>query len=311
MIVVTGASGFIGRSLVADLRSRGIAVRPVFRPGSPGGEGAAVARLDHAEDWPSVLDGAEAVVHLAAHNPSWRDRRALADAQAFRKVNVEGTASLAEATRRAGVARFVFVSSARVYGGGGPFDETAECAPTDPYGLSKLEAERALKQALGDGATGWTILRPPVVYGPGRGGAIGLLDRMVRGGLPVPLAGRNARRSLVYLGNLISAIRSCLADERASHATFNVSDGPAPTYEELARLMAQIHGRTARFLPVPDACLRIAGSLPGPGPAVARLFAPLVCDDGLIRDRLDWAPPYSTAEGLELSFLEGANKGEA
>lgn len=304
MIVVVGASGFIGRHLVADLRRRGEAVRPVVRPGSEAGEGAVSARLDQLQEWPAVLDGADAVVHLAAHNPSQRSRRAVADAEAFRRVNVEGTAHLAGYAASAGVPRFVFMSSIRVYGKASrtPATEDMPCLPDDHYGRSKHDAEQALKAVLSDTATDWTILRPPVVYGPGRGGVIGLLDRLVRNGIPVPLAGAEARRSLVYVGNLLSAIGASVRDGRAARQTFNVSDGPGLSYEELARLIAGIHGARARLAHLPSAVVGLAERLPGTGPAISRLLSPCLCDDTLIRESLGWSPPYATADGLRLSL---------
>jgi nucleoside-diphosphate-sugar epimerase len=302
MIVVTGASGFIGLHLTADLQAAGIAVCPVVRPGSRAGPGAVTARLDRADDWPAVLEGASAVVHLAVHNPGPGSRRG--DAEAFRRVNVEGTALLAEQAAKAGVGRFVFTSSIRFYGDGShePFTEDLPCGAGDPYGNSKCEAEAALKQALAGTDTAWTILRPPVVYGAGRGGAVRILDRLVRNGLPVPVPRRGARRSLTYVGNLVSGIRACLADERSRTMIFNISDGRPFSYGELTELIAEAHGRKAQLVPLPENLFGLAGSLPGAG-RLARLVAPCVCDDTLIRKTIGWVPPYSTLEGLRLSYV--------
>ncbi len=299
IVVVTGATGFVGRHLVAGLADAGVKVRPVVRANRPDAPaGAVVATLDDAQGWASVLAGADAVVHLAAHNPGPAARLRRSDPDAFRRVNVDGTALLADEVEKAGVPRFVFASSARVYGGAeaSSFAEEETGSPADPYGRSKRDAEAALRHRLS--RTGWTILRPPAVYGPGHGGIVGLLARAVGTGLPLPLEGAQARRSLLYVGNLVSAIRASIEAPAAVDKVFNVTDGEALTYAELARLLATATGRRPRVVRSPAVLSALALRLP----LAARLSKSLVLDDRRIRETLGWEPPFDTAAGLRATF---------
>lgn len=300
-IVVTGASGFVGRHLVAHLRAAGRDVRPVVRTAAS--HGAQIADLEDTAAWPTVLEGADTLVHLAAHNPR-RGSRAAADGAAFRRINVEATGRLAAAAAAAGLARFVFVSSVRVYGDAGrePLTEDDAARPADPYGASKRDGEMAIAGALADGPTDFAILRPPVVYGRGRGGVFGVLDGAVRRGIPLPLGRLDARRSVIYVGNLVAAIEACLDDPRAGRRIFNVADGPAQAYDALMAMMAAVNGGTARTFAVPPALLAGLAFVPRVGPALRHALRPCVVDDSAMRKTLGWRPPYSTAEGIARSF---------
>lgn len=307
LILVTGASGFVGRHFVGHLAARGHAVRPVGGRRARGAPEVPAADLADPAPWPRLLEGVGAVVHLAAYNPPPRVRFRRSERDAFRSINVEATARLAAQAAAAGVARFVFLSSMRVYGGSAPqlLTEESPLGASDEYGRSKREAEEALAAALAGQGTALTILRPPVIYGAGRGGVLGLLDSAVRVGMPLPLKGVTARRSLVYVGNISSAVEACLADPRAAGRTFNVSDGSPWTYGELAMLLAGLHGKRPHLVAPPPG-YRLLGHLPGPGRLARRMLAPFACDDRLIRDTLGWNPPFTTAEALRLSFAPGA-----
>jgi UDP-glucose 4-epimerase len=252
-----------------------------------------------AESWPTGLT-ADCIVHLAARVHVMHDMAADPDA-AFRATNVDGTLRLAAAAQQRGVPRFVFVSSIKAVAesdGGKPLREDDPARPEDAYGRSKRSAEEALIR-LGD-VTGPEIViaRPPLVYGPQvRANFLRLMDAVWRG-IPLPLGGADARRSMVYVGNLADALMYCATDPRAARQCFHIADSTAPTVAELVRALARHLGKPSRLLPVPAAWLRVAGRLTGRSAQVDRLIDGLRVDTTRIRNVLGWQPPYSTDEGL-------------
>jgi nucleoside-diphosphate-sugar epimerase len=244
-IFVTGASGFIGQHLCAAIPGRG---HPL------------------AES----MTGADAVVHLAniAH--------AKAPESELRRVNVEGTVARAKEAARAGVRRFIYLSS------------SLAIDASDPYGRSKLAAEQGLAELRGIEIV---IVRPPLVYGPGVKANFLALMRGVDRGLPLPLASVDNRRSLVYVGNLVDAILFCLRLPEPPGGAIGVSDGAPVSAPQLCRALGEALGRPARLFPFPPALLALA-------PPLARLARSLEVDDAALR-ALGWSPPYSMKEGLE------------
>ncbi|TPW28691.1 NAD-dependent epimerase/dehydratase family protein [Pararhizobium mangrovi] len=305
MIVVTGASGFVGRHLVARLGAEHRSVRAVSRSG---GGLATRADLERAADWPAVLEGAQALVHLAAHNPPPGAFRARRDAAAFRRVNVEASARLAARAAAAGVKRIVFTSSIRAYatGGIGRFAESDPLRAADPYGASKAEAEAAIAAALEGSGTRLTVLRPPMIYGVERTGLLGLLARAVRTGVPVPVVREPAERSVLAVGNMVDAVLACLDDESPSDRVFNVADGRATSVRALAELIGKAQGRAPRFAVVPSALAVASRSIPGAGALAARLLQPSAVQIDRIRETLGWTPPSTTAEAVRVTFGDEA-----
>jgi nucleoside-diphosphate-sugar epimerase len=298
-VAVTGADGFVGRALCSHLEAQGMSVRRLQRGGGGNGGALAVGDIGPDTDWSAALEGIRSVVHLAARVHVMRDASADPLAE-YRRVNVEGTRTLARAAVAAGVARLVLMSSIKVNGesAGRPFTEADAPAPQDPYGVSKWEAEQALTQAARGSATQWVILRPPLVYGPGVGANFLRLMRAVAKGLPLPLAAIDNRRSLLYLGNLVDAIRVCLSQPDARDQLFLLSDGKDLSSAELARRLAASLQVRARLLPVPAAWLNVAGRLTGRSAAVERLIGSLQVDSSRIRSALGWSPPFSLEQGL-------------
>lgn len=254
-VAVTGASGFIGSSLCAALAR----------------EGHEVVALDLRKD--QSVD-AEAVVHLAAI----AHRRA--SDEDLERVNVGLATTIGRAAAAAG-ASLVFLSSVKVHGESSvvPFTEDAPFAPGDAYGESKARAEEALRAIP---RLRLAVLRPPLVYGPGVKANFLALMKAVAHGLPLPFASIENRRSLVYVGNLVDAIRCSLGKEGA----FLVSDGAALSTPQLCRELGRALERPARLLRFPPAFLPV------------KLAASLEVDDGLMRDALRWRPPFSLADGL-------------
>jgi nucleoside-diphosphate-sugar epimerase len=298
VILVTGASGFIGRALCSGLLDSGHVVREQFRSTVPkysrNVDGVVTGSLSGATDWRFALDGCSAVIHLAAHAHEHCEH----DPGPCSEVNTTATLTLAEQAAAAGVRRFVFASTVKVNGGdrARAYLESDVPAPQDAYALSKWEAEQGLRAIAARTGMEVVILRFPLVYGPGVKGNFLRLMRAIDCGMPLPFGCVDNRRSLIYLGNLVSALQACLA-EAAANKTFLVADGEDVSTPALIRRMAAAMGKPERLLPVPQWVLRAVGSLAG-RQQVKRLLGSLYVDDGLIRRELAWVPPCSMQEGL-------------
>ena len=307
-ILVTGATGFIGGTLIRRLLGDGRAVRAAIRQTTPGlpaeAELVAISDIGPETNWRRAVDGADAVVHLAAraHMTGENTPDAL---PSFRAVNAAGSATLARAARDAGVRRLVLLSTTTVYGDrslGRPFDEASPLAPATPYARSKLEAEQLVAEALQGSSTEFVVLRPPLVYGAGAKGNFERLVRLVGRGIPLPLASVRNRRSLVYVGNLVDAIVRSLDHPGAAGRTYVVSDGEDVSTPELVARIAAALGRRARLIALPPALLRTAGTLIGRADEVARLLDDMAVDSSRIRRDLGWKPPFTFDEGLSHSI---------
>jgi nucleoside-diphosphate-sugar epimerase len=216
-------------------------------------------------------------------------------------VNAAGTRRLAEAAEAAGVSRFILLSTVKVNGErtrGAPIRESDPPAPQDPYAISKWEAEQALIEIAARSRLKPVILRPPLVYGPGvKGNFLALLKRIDRG-WPLPLGSVTNRRSLLYVGNLVDAIRRCLLLNEAAGETYLVRDGEDVSSPELVRRIAAAMEKPARLVGVPVPLLRFAGRTTGQSQAVAALADSLVVVDDKVRRDLGWRPPFGMTEGL-------------
>jgi nucleoside-diphosphate-sugar epimerase len=302
--LVTGASGFIGKALCVALRNRGWNVTAAMRSRgelNSADETVTVGSMDGGTNWRTALAGIDVVIHLAArvHVMNETAHDPLSE---FRKINVDGTASLAVQAARMGVKRLLYVSSIKVNGeetkGQHTYTESDAAAPQDPYGVSKWEAEQALHQVSHQTGLEIVVVRPPLVYGPGvKGNFISLLDA-VHKGLPLPLEGARNSRSLVYVGNLVDALITCAVHPAAAGKTYLVSDGQDVSTVELVRLIAGALGGRSRLIYVPPSLLRGVATLLGRRGAFDRLFGSLCVDSGKLRKELDWRPPYTMARGL-------------
>ncbi len=310
-VLVTGGNGFVGSALVAALARLGRPVRPAMRAASGAGA-VAVGAIGPATDWAAALAGVECVVHAAARVHVLQE--AAADPlAAFREVNVAGTRRLAEQAAAAGVRRLVYLSSVKVHGErtapGSPFAADDPPAPEDAYALSKWEAEQALAQVAAATGLEVVVVRPPLVYGPGVGGNLLRLLRLVERGWPLPLALVENRRSLVGLDNLIDLLITCLDHPAAAGKAFLVSDGVDLSTPELIRKMAAALGRRARLLPAPPALLRLAARLLGRAAEADRLLGSLQVDIAATRRLLGWSPPLAVEEGLRRTVRGRAGHG--
>ena len=301
-VLVTGAGGFVGRAMCRELQSQRQAVRGATRTasGEQGFPAFAVGDIGPDTDWSVPLAGCESVIHLAAHVHVMRSGAGNAQGD-FNRVNVQGSENLARQAARAGVRRFLFLSSVKVNGEtstGRGLVESDPPAPVDSYGLSKAQAEQRLKAVAAETGMEVVIVRPPLVYGPGVKANFLKLLRIVDAGMPLPFSSIDNRRSLVYVGNLVHAIGSCLAHPAAANRTFFVSDGQDISTPQLVREIAAALSRKPRLYPFPPVLLRSIGLLTGRSKQIARLTGSLQVDVSSIKSTLGWQPPFSLQQGL-------------
>jgi nucleoside-diphosphate-sugar epimerase len=302
-VLVTGANGFAGAAISRHLLARGWTVRGSVRRDDavlpPGVEKTLIGPLDGATDWRATLQAVEAVVHCAARVHVLRETAADPLA-AFRIVNVDASRRLAEQAAAAGIRRCVFLSSIGA--------AVAETDPehANPYQRSKLEAERALREAVAGSAMVLVMLRPPLIYGPGAPGNFARLARLVAAGRPLPLAGLTGKRGQIFVGNLAGAVEAALGCNASPATALPLSDGEDLSAAELARRIGRACGRPARLLPCPPGLLRLAGRLLGRGAAVDAMTRSLPVSNAQVAAALGWTPAFSVDEGLALTFGRAA-----
>jgi len=307
-ILVTGATGFIGRFLCMRLLSEGWRVRGTIRTSEKRSslvesvEPILINPLGTNTKWGQALDGIDIVIHLAARVHIMDDTSTDPLAE-FRKVNTEGSERLALEAFRAGVKRLVFISSIKVNGeeSSTPYTEKSPVHPTDPYGISKWDAEEALRRIELETGLEVVVIRPPLVYGPGVKANFLNMIKFIQKGVPIPFASATNRRSLIYVGNLVDALATCSIHPIAAGKTYLVSDGEDVSTPELIRRVAMALRVPARLFPVPAMVIRALGVVMGKNSEVRRLIGSLTVDSSTIRRELGWTPPFSMEEGLRLT----------
>lgn len=305
-LLVTGANGFVGSALCDSLFRHGHSVRGAVRRNdvilNSKISRVTVGEINSQTDWSAALEGIDVLIHLAArvHVMHETSKDPLEE---FRRANVHGTEHLARSAAAHGVKRMVFVSSIKVNG-----DETSDgtCyteldvpSPGDSYGISKWEAEQALHRVAQETGLQVVIVRPPLVYGPGVKGNFERILRALIKGMPLPLASVHNLRSMIYVENLVDALRICAIHPAAAGQTYLLSDRDDISTPSLTRQLALAMGKQARLFPFPVQLLRIAGRLLGKSEQIKRLLGSLQVDSGKIRRELDWQPPFTLQEGLQ------------
>jgi nucleoside-diphosphate-sugar epimerase len=314
-ILITGATGFVGSRLAAFLSSQfpemelrlALRCRPedlqvpsVLSVGSI----EVVGDINPYTNWSNALIGVDVVIHLAARVHIMNDV-ALDPLEEYRNANTLATIHLAEEAAKAGVKRFIYLSSIKVNGEetapGQSYSEVSIPAPIDPYGVSKWEAELGLEKVCTQTGMEFVIIRPPLVYGPGVKANFQKLMGLVAKGMPLPLGAVDNQRSMLALDNLVSFISEAISHPLAANQRFLLSDGKDVSTTQLLRLLAQGMGKSSLLIPIPAFILRAGAQVLGVSSAADRLLGSLQIDSSKARELLHWQPPLSVEEGIAIT----------
>jgi len=301
-VLITGATGFVGRPLCRALLGSGFEVRAAVRSHSavsePGCEPAVVGDIDANTDWSSALNGVDVIVHAAARVHVMNDR---GGSGAYDQINVEGTRRLATEAARAGVRRFLFLSTVKVNGENtpaGPFTAGDAPHPRDEYGRSKWRAEQVIAEICAATRMEHVIVRPPLVYGPGVKANFLRLMIWVDEERLMPLGAVDNLRSLVSIWNLVDLLRLAVSHPAAAGRVWLVSDGVDLSTPQLIRRIGAAMQRNVRLLRVPVLALRLGGWL-ARRPEISRLCGSLTVDASPARELLGWSAPVTVDQSLE------------
>lgn len=304
-VAVTGANGFIGQHLCAELLRCGWEVRGTVRKLEARHSLApevepVVVDVNKDDGWLAAVSSVDAVVHLVGRTHVLHDR-ANDPLDAYRSVNVEGTQRVLKTCVQAGVPRFIYLSSIKAVGEGSeiPYDETSPCVPEDAYGITKREAEIAVLETAARTSLQAIIIRPPLVYGPEVRGNFLRLLRLVDRGIPFPLGCTHNARSMVFVGNMTSAIAALLEQPAMRENVFHVADDGEPlSTKDLVTRLGCLLGHRVYHVPVPVPLLCLGGALIGRSGEVRRLIGSLTVSGERLKRALSWTPPYTVEQGL-------------
>jgi len=310
-VLLTGYTGFVGTHLLNKLESE----YKVSLLGRKSPRSSCYdffqAELNNKTDFSGALTNINIVIHCAARAHVMNDCSLYPLAE-FREVNIYGALNLAQQAADAGVNRFIFISSIKVNGestkSGCPFKPDDNFIPTDPYGLSKYEAEVGLRKIAIETGMEVVIIRPPLVYGPGVKANFASMMKWMNKGLPLPLGGiKGNKRSLVSVDNLVDLIITCIEHPKAANQTFLVSDDADVSTSQLLSNMAKALNVPNRLLPIPSSWFILAAKLIGKPAISERLCGSLQVDVSKTKELLNWYPRYSSAECMKKTadaFLE-------
>ena len=315
-ILITGASGFIGQSLIKYLSKLNKPVRGTVRLNysflsNTDIEYVSVRDIDHNTNWNKCLIDIDCIIHCAGKAHIMKTERNDLS-KIYQSVNVDGTKQLAEQAVEAKIRRFIFLSSIKVNGENTNDDDIDKdlnekkivfshkdlASPKDPYAKSKLEAEKVLWEISSRTGLEVVVVRLPLVYGYDAKGNLAKLKKLVRSKIPLPLSLVKNQRSMIGIDNLIDLLICCIDHPKASGKTFLASDGKNLSTPEFIKLIASSMGRKANLFPLPIYILKFLGLIFGKSEEINRLVGSLSIDDSYTKEILNWIPPISVEEGI-------------
>jgi len=305
-VFVSGTTGFVGGATVRTFAKAGFHVRAGVRASSNGGrtfphahEVIPHGNLEQEANWPGILDGSDIVIHIAA--PAHLNLGP-AEIPVAQRAIIEGTKNLAAGAASAGVKRFVYLSSAHVFGSrsrpGRPFRESDTTRPQSHYAIAKLQAEQLVIRTAAGSGMDYVILRAPMVYGPRAPGNFLRLVRLVHSSWPLPLEGAQALRSFIGIDNLASALVVAGEHPAAANGLFNISDGEDCSTADLTKIIGQAQSFGARLFWAPQSLLQVCALLLGRRADFDKIFQPFQIDISHFRNVTGWSPPLSLSEGI-------------
>lgn len=313
--MITGASGFVGNALYNHLlRDDTYSTLPVVRDKKTSNLENALQIQDISQDtdWSAVFARKiDTVIHCAAR-VHIMDNRTLDSLNEFRKVNVHGTIKLAHEAIKNGVRRFIFISSIKVNGEetteGVPFKSTDIPEPSDPYGISKYEAEQALLELASTANLEVIIIRPVLVYGPNVKGNFNSLLKLSSSSLPLPFGAIHNARSMIYLENLVDLISHCIHTDIAKNQIILASDGEDLSLPALLTIMRKVQNKRPLLIPIPTFFFKIIGRILNKKAIISRLLGNLQVDTLSDQKKLHWKPPFTAEEGLSYTVQYFVNR---
>ncbi|CAE6880886.1 NAD-dependent epimerase/dehydratase family protein [Vibrio alginolyticus] len=303
-VLITGATGFIGRHLVKQVAD----FIPVVRESETDTfkDSIVVSTIDDKTDWDGVFTNVDSIIHLAgiAHAPD-------VSSVLYKSVNVDGTLNLAKQAAIAGVRRFVYVSSIGVNGTATdqiPFASMTPEKPHNDYAQSKFDAELGLKQIAEETGLGVVIVRPTLVYGANAPGNFGMLIKIIEKLPMLPFGAADNKRDFIAVQNLCDLLVTCATHPNADGHTFLASDGETVSTKEFTNAIAEGLGKKVIQLPIPTSLIRLAGRLIGKSTMIEQLFGNLEVDSSNAKDVLGWRPSLNMKQAMATLRSSGNNK---
>ena len=304
-ICITGANGFIGKSICRSLINTDIKVRAFIRSHKEKIEANNIEYIKIDRDfnkvkWEDFLNGYDCVIHCAGSVPSFKKNK---DFETYKAINIDGTTFLAEKSAKVNVKRFIFLSSINVLGSNTnnkrPFFYDDNPKPITDYGLSKLEAEIKLKTISENTGLEIVIIRPPIVYGPEASGNLKRLSNLVKSGIPLPFSKIENKRSLIGISNLVEVIKCCIENPNASGKVFLVSDGEDLSTPQLINYIAKSMGRSPKLFPLSNGLLKFLSKIFNRKEEMDRLLGSLQVDITYTSKVLNWTPSVSVSQEIK------------
>ncbi|HAU1125350.1 TPA: NAD-dependent epimerase/dehydratase family protein [Legionella pneumophila] len=303
-ILITGATGFIGRSLVPALLSEGHDVRcAVLQLDSTlQAEQIVINNLEVHTDWTDALRNVEIVIHLAARVHIMKEY-ATSSLDQYCKINSIATKNFVEQAVQNNVKRFIFLSTIKVHGefsqNNLPFSEDCRTQPEDPYAKSKLYAEQFIQEICQNARMEFVILRPPLVYGPYVKANFLRILQLVDKKWPLPFGSIYNKRTFIYIDNLVSAISAVVSEPSAANQVYLVADDCSWSLTQLVQTLSRKMNTKLFLIPIPVQILIFLFKLCGLKNINTRLFSSLEVSNEKIKSQLGWTPPVSSIDGLE------------